>query len=141
MHRALSRGRVCWQVWRETASSDTKATDMKTPEWLKPGAYGAACGAIALAVVGFTWGGWVTGSTARERATDQAKTEVVAALATICLEQSKHDPRMAERLAELKTTATYSRSELIMKSGWATMPGSPDANRQVANACIERLGL
>jgi hypothetical protein len=90
---------------------------------------------------GLHLGGWVTGSTARERATDQAKTEVVAALATICLEQSKHDPRMAERLAELKTTATYSRSELIMKSGWATMPGSPDANRQVANACIERLGL
>jgi hypothetical protein len=28
---------------------------MQTPEWLKPGLYGAACGAVALAVIGFSW--------------------------------------------------------------------------------------
>jgi hypothetical protein len=114
---------------------------MNTPEWLKPGAYGAACGAIALAVLGFTWGGWVTGSTSRQRAADLAKTEVVAALAPICLEQSKHDPQLAEKLAQLKTTASYGRGDFIMKAGWATMPGTADANRQVANACAEKLGL
>jgi hypothetical protein len=114
---------------------------MNTPDWLKPGAYGAACGAIALAVVGFTWGGWMTDSSARQRAADLAKTEVVAALAPICLEQSKHDPQLAEKLAQLKTTASYGRGDLIMKAGWATMPGSSDANRQVANACVEKLGL
>jgi hypothetical protein len=43
------------------------------------------------------------------------KTEVVAVLACICLEQSRHDPQMTERLAELKTAATYSRSVFIMK--------------------------
>ena len=41
---------------------------MQTPEWLKPGLYGAACGAAALAVIGFSWGGWVTGGTARTMA-------------------------------------------------------------------------
>jgi hypothetical protein len=30
---------------------------MQIPEWLKPGLYGAACGAVALAVIGFSWGG------------------------------------------------------------------------------------
>ena len=44
---------------------------MKTPEWLKPGLYGAACGAAALAGIGFSWGGWVTGGTARTMAADQ----------------------------------------------------------------------
>src|SRR5687767_4662112 len=46
---------------------------MQTPEWLKPAVYGAACGAIGLAVVGFSWGGWVTGGTARTMAAEQAK--------------------------------------------------------------------
>ena len=28
-----------------------------------------------------------------------------------------------------------------MKNGWATMPGTTDANRQVAVACAEKLAL
>ncbi len=47
-----------------------KETIMRTPEWLKPGLYGAACGAVALAVIGFSWGGWVTGGMARTMAAD-----------------------------------------------------------------------
>ena len=37
---------------------------MTTPEWLKPGLVGAGVGAVALAAVGFGWGGWVTGGAA-----------------------------------------------------------------------------
>ena len=37
---------------------------MNSPEWLKPGIYGALIGAVFVGVVGFTWGGWVTGGTA-----------------------------------------------------------------------------
>jgi hypothetical protein len=114
---------------------------MTAPEWLKPGIYGALCGALALAVVGFHWGGWERGSTARQMASDQAKTQVVAALAPICLEQSRHDPQIAEKLAQLKATPTYNQGAFIMKAGWATMPGMTEANREVANACIEKLGL
>jgi hypothetical protein len=47
-----------------------KENIMHPPEWLKPGLYGAACGAVALAVIGFSWGGWVTGGTARTMAAD-----------------------------------------------------------------------
>ena len=46
---------------------------MNIPEWLKPALYGAAAGAGALAIIGFTWGGWVTGGTAKEMATDYAR--------------------------------------------------------------------
>jgi hypothetical protein len=32
---------------------------------VKPACWGAAGGAIALAIIGFTWGGWVTGGHAK----------------------------------------------------------------------------
>jgi hypothetical protein len=114
---------------------------VQIPEWLKPGLYGAAFGAVALAVVGFTWGGWVIGGKAREMAAQQSRTELVSALTAICLDQSKQDPQLAERLAVLKTTTSWSRGDLVMKHGWATMPGTIEANRQVANACAEKLNL
>ena len=112
---------------------------MNTPGWLKPGLYGAAAGAAALAIVGFSWGGWVTGGTAEQMASDQARLGVVAALVPICMEQSKQDPQVVETLAQLKDASSYQRSGMLMKAGWATMPGSTDPNRQVASACMEKL--
>ena len=96
---------------------------------------------MALAVVGFSWGGWVTGPTAREMAAEQANSAVVAALAPICLEQSKHDPQVAEKLVQLKTTSRYKRSDYVMSAGWATMPGATEAARRVADACVDKLEL
>ena len=46
---------------------------------------GAAGGAAALALIGFAWGGWVTGGTAKQMAEKSASTAVVAALAPICV--------------------------------------------------------
>jgi len=113
---------------------------MRIPEWLRPGLYGAAAGAIALAIVGFTWGGWMTTGTANKMASEQARTEVVAALVPICLEQVKEDPQSAATLAELeKNNSSYERTNLLMKTGWATIPGSSAPNRSVASACMEKL--
>ena len=112
---------------------------MKKPEWLKPGLYGAAVGAAAIAIVGFSMGGWVTGSTAKQMAANQARLEVVAALVPICLEQSKKDPLVMATLAQLKAAESYQRSDMLMKAGWATMPGSSDPDRDVARACTEKL--
>lgn len=112
---------------------------MTIPEWLKPGLYGAAVGAVALAVVGFSWGGWVTGGGADKMATDQARLEVIAALVPICLEQSKQDPLAGARLAELKDASSYKRRDMLMDAGWATMPGADDASRDVAAACVAEL--
>jgi len=114
---------------------------MQTPEWLKPGLYGAVCGAVALAIAGFTWGGWVTGGTARAMAADQAKIEVVAALSLICVDISKRDPQFAERIAAIKAASSWNRGDLVMKNGWATMPGAKEANSQVAKDCAEKVGV
>ena len=112
---------------------------MKTPAWLNPGLKGAVAGAAALAIVGFTWGGWVTAGTAEEMASDHARLEVIAALVPICLEQSKQDPMVVETLAELKAAGRYQRNEMLMDTGWATMPGSGAPDRHVATACLEKL--
>ncbi len=37
---------------------------MNIPIETKPALWGAAGGAVVLAIVGFSWGGWVTSSTA-----------------------------------------------------------------------------
>ena len=112
---------------------------MKTPEWLSPGLYGAACGAIVLAVVGFNWGGWVTGGTAKQMAADQARTDVAAALSLICVEQSKRDPQMVEKIAAMKAASSWTRGDMVIKNGWATMPGGTEASRLVANACADKV--
>ena len=116
-----------------------KDTHMKTPEWLQPGLFGAVVGGIAVATVGFSWGGWMTGSNARQMASDVAQLEVVAALVPICMEQSKQDPQVVATLAQMKSAGTYERGDMLMKTGWATMPGSTDPDRQVAIACVEKL--
>jgi hypothetical protein len=114
---------------------------MQTPEWLRPALYGAAAGAIALAIVGFTWGGWRTAGSAERLAADRSRADVVAALTGICVDQSKRDPQIAERLAILKAASSWTRGDIVLKNGWATIPGTTDANRQVANACAEKLGV
>ena len=111
----------------------------KIPNWLKPGIYGAVVGALVLTTVGFAWGGWVTGATATKMAADHARREVVAALVPICLDQSSQDPKVMETLAQLKDTRSYQRSDLLMKTGWATMPGSSDPDRDVARECMAAL--
>ena len=112
---------------------------MNTPEWLKPGIYGAVVGAAALTIAGFSWGGWVTGGTAEQLAGKQAKLEVIAALVPICMEQSSQDPQAGDTLTELKNTSSYKRVDVIMRTGWATMPGSSDPSRDVARACVQQL--
>ena len=112
---------------------------MNIPEWVKPALQGAAVGAVALAIVGFSWGGWVTGGTAKQMASDQARLEVVAALVPICIEQSKLDPQVVATLALLKEASSYKRSDMLMEAGWATMPGSSNPNSSVARACMDNL--
>ena len=59
---------------------------MKTPEWLKPGIYGGLVGAVAVGIIGFSWGGWVTGGRADAMATARAHDSVIAAMVPVCLQ-------------------------------------------------------
>ena len=112
---------------------------MRLPEQTKPAVWGAVVGAIALAVIGFTWGGWVTGGNATEAAGQTARTAVIAALAPICATQFRDQADAAAKLAELKALGSYERSDFIVKGGWATMPGSEAPVSGVAYSCVDIL--
>lgn len=114
---------------------------MNIPEWLKPGLYGVAIGAILVAGIGFAWGGWVTGGTARERAMSLAHDDVVAVLVPVCLDMALTDPDRAAHLATIRAATSFRQRDALMDTGWATMPGSADPDRDVAHACLKGLNL
>ena len=72
-------------------------------------------------------------------AADQSKADVVAALSLICVDQSKHDPQLAARVEAIKAASSWNRGDLVMKNGWATMPGTTEGNSQVARDCASKL--
>jgi len=100
---------------------------------------GAAVGAALTLIVGFYWGGWVTGSTAAELVQRSTTSAVVAALSPICVDKFQHSAATTTNLAELKKLSSYQQGSFIEKGGWATLPGSDSANSAVARACAEML--
>lgn len=114
---------------------------MKTPEWLKPGIYGALIGAVCVGIVGFTWGGWVTGGTANARAMAMSRNDVVASMVPVCLNLARADPALADKLATIRATSTYRQRDAVMAAGWATVPGIEAPDRDIAQACLAALEL
>jgi hypothetical protein len=96
--------------------------------------------AVLTMIVGFNWGGWVTGGAAQQRVDTGARDAVVLRLAPICVAQFNLDPQNAPKLAELKAiTSSWSRPDYVKKQGWATMPGEKESDSNVAAACAKLL--
>jgi hypothetical protein len=100
---------------------------------------GAAVGAIATLVIGFYWGGWVTGGSAKEMVQRSSSSAVVAALSPICVDKFQQSANATTNMAELKKVSSYQQGTFIEKGGWATLPGSDAANSSVAQACANML--
>ena len=106
----------------------------------KTGVFWSLMAAIVLTmIIGFAWGGWVTGGTAEKIAEKMAGDAVVLRLAPICVVQFNQDPEKYRKLNELKETNNWSRSDYVEKQGWATMPGEEKSDRKVADACAKLL--
>jgi hypothetical protein len=101
---------------------------------------GAAAGAVATLIVGFYWGGWVTGGTAKNMVERSTASAVVTALSPICVDKFQRSAEAATDMAELKKVSSYQQGSFIEKGGWATFPGNESANAAVARACAEMLG-
>ena len=92
-------------------------------------------------IVGFAWGGWVTGGTAQTMGDRIAQDAVVKRLAPICVIQFNRDPGKAQKLAELKAVDSWQRGDYVEKQGWATMPGEEKPDSNVATDCVRLLLL
>jgi len=112
---------------------------MNWKEKIKLLVWGAIGGAIVLAIIGFAWGGWVTGGTAQKMAKEMADEAVIDRLAPICVAQFQQDPNKEERLKELKKLDSWKRGDFVEKQGWATIPGEKEPDSEVANECARRL--
>ncbi len=100
---------------------------------------GAAVGAAVTLIVGFNWGGWVTGGTAKDMVQRSSSSAVVTALSPICVDKFQQSAGAAANMVELKKVSSYQQSSFIEKGGWATLPGNDSANSAVARACAEML--
>jgi hypothetical protein len=100
---------------------------------------GAFVGFLATVVIGFGWGGWTLGSTARETAAKSAATAVVAVLAQVCAEKFRQAADATANMAELNKVSSWTQDSYIEKGGWATFPGMTSPERGVAQACATLL--
>jgi hypothetical protein len=111
---------------------------------VQPALWGAAGGAIALALIGFSLGGWVTGGTAESLARSRVESAVVAALSPFCVDTFRRAADAPANLAEMQRMSSGSyaseQGKFIEKGGWATAPGSTEPNSAVARACADALG-
>ena len=104
---------------------------------LKPALLGAVAGAAALAIIGFNWGGWVTGATSESMAKQRVSKALVTALAPICVENYRHSKDGAAQLAELKRINSWEQGAFVDKAGWTKMPGTTSNESGLAKACAE----
>jgi hypothetical protein len=103
-------------------------------------AWACVATAVATMIIGFGWGGWVTGSTSRSLAMtagDAARAELAS---VVCVEKFKAAPDSAAKLVEFKAiTDSYKKRQFVETGGWATMPGQSSPDRRAAEGCAVAL--
>ena len=101
---------------------------------------GLAVGVIGTAVIGFGWGGWQLGSTVEERLETASQVATVKALAPICADKFERAANLDNGLiVDLGALRSWERNSHLIKTGWATFPGSAEPDNNVAEACANLL--
>ena len=103
---------------------------------------------IAATIVGFSWGGWVTGGSAQEmvdEAAAQARQELAA---VVCVDRFMAAPDAGVQLTALQEiTSPRAQGKFVEDGGWATIvPASSPTDfkaraddRKAAGLCAEEL--
>jgi hypothetical protein len=94
---------------------------------------------VATMILGFTWGGWVTGGTARKMATSAAADAQAHLAAAVCVDRFLKGPDAGARLAELRKSDYWSRDDVLEKGGWLSMAGQKKPTDGAAELCAEKL--
>ena len=102
--------------------------------------WACAGAAVATMIVGFSWGGWVTGGTSRDLAATAGSVARGELASDICVERFNAAAGSGTRLSELKAISSDSaKRRFIEDGGWATMPGQTTPDRRGAEACAAAL--
>jgi hypothetical protein len=122
------------------ADKPSISTRWKNIQPTKKFVFWACVASIALTVlVGFKWGGWVTGSTAQLMADNgaaDARTELAIAS---CIVRFGEGADVGVRLAKLKKTDSWMRGTYMEKAGWATPTGAEGPVQDAGERCAEQL--
>ena len=90
-------------------------------------------------IIGFTWGGWVTGATATDRAQQAAQKAEAQLAANLCVSRFEKATDAASELAALKSTEFWQREDFIAKGPWLKLPGMDRPIQGAASLCVDRL--
>jgi hypothetical protein len=104
---------------------------MRVPVQVKPATWGVIGGAVAAMIIGFAWGGWVTGGTSQRNAAMAAQTAVVQAFVPLCVAKAEQQP---DQILLMKKESAYSRSDFVVKAGWVSNVAET-YRRYVAESC------
>jgi hypothetical protein len=106
---------------------------MTLPEWLKPAIWGVIGGAIAAIVIGFAWGGWVTGGTATKMEAASAEVAVIQAFTPLCVAKAQEQP---EQIVLLKAEKSWDQDDFVVEAGWVANVNET-YRADVARACAK----
>lgn len=123
----MARERTLSQRWQEFRP--TKGVVL----WV-----GAGCAALTM-IVGFTWGGWVTGRTANSLAYNAAAAARAELAAAACINRFMGAADAGTQLAALKEAGLWQRNDFVEKGGWVTLPGTEGPVSGAADVCARQL--
>ncbi len=104
---------------------------MNVRESVKPAVWGMIGGAAAAIIIGFLWGGWVTGGTAGKMEAASAEAAIVLAFTPLCVAKAEQQP---EQILLLKEESNWKRDDFVTKAGWVDNV-SEKYRSAVAGAC------
>ncbi|WIJ27024.1 hypothetical protein [Devosia sp. RR2S18] len=95
---------------------------------------------VLTMIVGFSFGGWVTGGTAAEQAKVASERAVASVAGAVCFEKFMASPDAYTNLVALKAeTTARKRNKIIDDGGWTILAGETKATRGAAELCGELL--
>lgn len=90
---------------------------------------------ILTMVIGFTWGGWMTGGSAQEM-TQEARRNLAA---TFCVQRFISQPDAAAQHAKLMEISAWQRDDFVQDGGWAKLPTLDRPLGGIAALCADKL--
>jgi hypothetical protein len=100
---------------------------------------GAACEAIAMSMVGFSYMGWTSSPAAEQMASERADAGLVTAMVPFCIVKAKADGDATLLVKFRAEQSSYSRAHMVMNAGWATLHAAIFGDNALSRASSDQL--